>query len=38
MKIIKESKQEKLPIDFITQFVSNGWEEVGNFKGKHRWN
>ena len=32
MKIIKESKQEKLPIDFITQFVSNGWEEVGNLK------
>lgn len=34
MKIINinESKQEKLPIDFITQFVSKGWNEVGNLK------
>lgn len=31
MQIIKESK-EKLPIDFITQFISNGWNEVGNLK------
>ena len=31
MKVLKESK-EKLPIDFITQFISKGWEEVGNLK------
>lgn len=31
MEILKESK-EKLPIDFITQFISKGWEEVGNIK------
>ena len=32
MKIINESKKEKLPIDFITQFVSKGWDEVGMLK------
>ena len=32
MKIINESKKEKLPIDFITQFVSKGWDEVGVLK------
>lgn len=31
MNILKENK-EKLPIDFLTQFVSNGWNEVGNLK------
>ena len=32
MKIINESKKEKRPIDFITQFVSKGWDEVGMLK------
>lgn len=32
MKIMKESKQEKLPIDFITQFISKGWDEIGTLK------
>ena len=32
MKIINESKKEKLPIDCITQFVSKGWDEVGMLK------
>jgi len=31
MRIIHESK-EKLPVDFMTQFVSKGWEEIGNLK------
>lgn len=31
MKILKEAK-EKLPIDFITQYISKGWEEVGTIK------
>ena len=32
MKIIQESKKEKLPVDFITQFISKGWDEVGTLK------
>ena len=31
MKILKEAK-EKLPISFITDFISNGWDEVGILK------
>lgn len=26
------NKKEQLPIDFITSFVSKGWEEVGNLQ------
>ena len=29
MKILKENK-EKLPIEFITSFISQGWSEFGN--------
>ena len=31
MKILKESK-ENLPIAFLTDFISKGWEEVGYLK------
>ena len=31
MKILKESK-ENLPISFLTDFISKGWEEVGYLK------
>ena len=31
MKIIKENK-ENLPISFLTDFISKGWEEVGYLK------
>ena len=31
MKVLKESK-EKLPISFLTDFISKGWEEVGYLK------
>jgi hypothetical protein len=31
MKILKESK-ENLPIAFLTDFISKGWEEVGHLK------
>jgi hypothetical protein len=31
MKIVKESK-ENLPIAFLTDFISKGWEEVGYLK------
>ena len=31
MKILKESKG-KLPISFLTDFISKGWEEVGYLK------
>lgn len=33
MKILKESN-EKLPIQFVTDFVSEGWVEVGKLKGE----
>jgi hypothetical protein len=29
MKILKENK-EKLPIEFITSFISQGWSEIGS--------
>jgi len=29
---LKESKKEKLPLDFLTSTVSHGWEEIGNLK------
>lgn len=32
MKILKEAKKDELPITFLTDFVSNGWEEVGKLK------
>lgn len=32
MKILKESKKEKLPVSFLTNFISKGWERVGDFK------
>lgn len=34
MKILKEqqTRQDELPITFITSFVSRGWEEVGMLK------
>lgn len=36
MKVVKEAKlneaKEKLPISFLTDFVSKGWEEVGYLK------
>lgn len=32
--ILKESKKENLPLDFITSFVSHGWEEIGNIKAQ----
>lgn len=31
---ITEAKKENLPIDFITSFVSHGWEEIGNIKAQ----
>ena len=31
MKILKENK-EKLPISFLTDFISKSWEEVGYLK------
>lgn len=31
MKILKESK-ENLPVSFLTDFISKGWEEVGYLK------
>ncbi len=31
MKVIKESK-ENLPVSFLTDFISKGWEEVGYLK------
>lgn len=31
MKVLKESK-EKLPVSFLTDFISKGWEEVGYLK------
>lgn len=33
MKLLKEeAKKEALPIEFITTFVSKGWDEVGSLK------
>lgn len=32
MKIMNESKKEALPLDFLTSFVSKGWEEIGLLK------
>lgn len=32
MKIINEAKKEILPIDFITSFISRGWNEIGSLK------
>lgn len=32
MEKLNEVKQEKLPLDFITSFVSKGWDEVGVLK------
>ena len=31
MEVLKESK-EKLPVAFVTAFVSEGWEKVGFLK------
>lgn len=32
MKILKEEKKEKLPVEFIADYISKSWEEVGNLK------
>ena len=34
MKILRESKKEKLPISYITAFISKGWDEIGGLKAE----
>ena len=32
MQILKEAKKEELPISFLTDFISRGWDQIGQLK------